>query len=105
MKEKLGLGDAPLDGAVARVSSIFGGYLDGTLSLTHLLHQTHKAQYMFQYFLKVVSTQFRTLDGKTVSLCGLPYLFASYLLHLCTGEHSSIQHDTFRAGSDRRWTR
>jgi hypothetical protein len=29
--------------------------------------QTQKAQYMFQYFLKVVATQFRTLDGKKVS--------------------------------------
>ena len=28
--------------------------------------QTIKQQYMFQYFLKVVSTQFQTLDGKTV---------------------------------------
>lgn len=28
--------------------------------------QTNKQQYMFQYFLKVVSTQFRTLDGKVV---------------------------------------
>lgn len=46
MKERLGIGKNPLDGAVGRTS---------------------KAQYMFQYFLKVVSTQFRTLDGKTVS--------------------------------------
>ncbi|KAI0087916.1 Sec1-like protein [Irpex rosettiformis] len=35
--------------------------LDGT-SL-----KTSKAQYMFQYFLKVVSTQFRTLDGKVIN--------------------------------------
>ena len=31
--------------------------------------QTIKQNYMFQYFLKVVSTQFQTLDGKTVSRC------------------------------------
>ena len=30
--------------------------------------QAGSAQYMFQYFLKVVSTQFQTLDGKAVRL-------------------------------------
>jgi endoplasmic reticulum-Golgi intermediate compartment protein 3 len=35
--------------------------------LTTVFFQTNKAQYMFQYFLKVVSTQFRTLDGKTIN--------------------------------------
>ena len=29
--------------------------------------KTSKAQYMFHYFLKVVSTQFRTLDGQVVN--------------------------------------
>ncbi|KAK0188075.1 Sec1-like protein [Armillaria mellea] len=46
MKQRLGLGQNPLDGTAGR---------------------TNKAQYMFQYFLKVVSTQFRTLDGKTIN--------------------------------------
>ncbi|KAJ7069672.1 Sec1 family-domain-containing protein [Mycena amicta] len=46
MKERLGIGKNPLDGAMARTS---------------------KSQYMFQYFLKVVSTQFRTLDGKVIN--------------------------------------
>ncbi|EIN12528.1 endoplasmic reticulum-derived transport vesicle ERV46 [Punctularia strigosozonata HHB-11173 SS5] len=46
MRAKMGLEAGPLDGAVGR---------------------TIKAQYMFQYFLKVVSTQFRTLDGQTVN--------------------------------------
>ncbi|KAJ7781802.1 Sec1-like protein [Mycena maculata] len=45
MKERLGIGKNPLDGTRARTS---------------------KAQFMFQYFLKVVSTQFRTLDGKVI---------------------------------------
>jgi hypothetical protein len=45
MKKRLGLNVNPLDGANYRTS---------------------KVQYMFQYFLKVVSTQFRTLDGKIV---------------------------------------
>jgi len=45
MKDKLGLNVNPLDGRAA---------------------QTRKAQYMFQYFLKVVSTQFRTLEGKDI---------------------------------------
>jgi len=46
MKERLGLGVNPLDGTYAR---------------------TTKAEYMFQYFLKVVSTQFRTLDNRIVN--------------------------------------
>ncbi|KAJ7175975.1 Sec1 family-domain-containing protein [Mycena filopes] len=46
MRERLGIDKNPLDGARAR---------------------TAKSQYMFQYFLKVVSTQFRTLDGKIVN--------------------------------------
>jgi len=45
MKNKLGLIN-PLDGATG---------------------STKTAQYMFQYFLKVVSTQFRTLDGKIIN--------------------------------------
>ncbi|KAJ4481995.1 Sec1 family-domain-containing protein [Lentinula aciculospora] len=45
MKARLGLEKNPLDDT---------------------LHRTSKAQYMFQYFLKVVSTQFRTIDGKTI---------------------------------------
>ncbi|KAJ3812790.1 Sec1 family-domain-containing protein [Lentinula lateritia] len=45
MKARLGLDTNPLDDT---------------------LHRTSKAQYMFQYFLKVVSTQFRTLDGKII---------------------------------------
>lgn len=46
MKQRLGLSTNPLDGAQYR---------------------TTKSAYMFQYFLKVVSTQFRSMDGKTVN--------------------------------------
>ncbi|KAF8272169.1 Sec1-like protein [Lactarius quietus] len=46
MRERLGIYQNPLDAHIAR---------------------TPKAQYMFQYFLKVVSTQFRTLDGQIVN--------------------------------------
>jgi len=46
MKARLGLDKNPLDGTE---------------------HKTAKAQYMFQYFLKVVSTQFKTLEGKTIN--------------------------------------
>ncbi|KAJ3752796.1 endoplasmic reticulum-derived transport vesicle ERV46 [Lentinula raphanica] len=46
MKARLGLSKHPLD---------------------ETEHRTSKAQYMFQYFLKVVSTQFRTLDCKTIN--------------------------------------
>ncbi|KAK7469402.1 vacuolar protein sorting-associated protein 45 [Stygiomarasmius scandens] len=46
MKQRLGIGANPLDNVMARTS---------------------KPAYMFQYFLKVVSTQFRTLDGKIIN--------------------------------------
>lgn len=47
MKKRIGITSNPLDNSFGR---------------------TNKAQYMFQYFLKVVSTQFRTLnDAKVVS--------------------------------------
>jgi len=46
MRDRMGLADNPLDGVVAR---------------------TTKSLYMFQYFIKVVSTRFRTLDGQTVN--------------------------------------
>lgn len=45
LKQSLGIEDNPLDGTTLK---------------------TIKQQYMFQYFLKVVSTQFKTLDGKDV---------------------------------------
>lgn len=46
MKAKMGIVNNPLDGTHGR---------------------TPKQQYMFQYFLKVVSTQLRTLDGKVIN--------------------------------------
>ncbi|KAF5345558.1 hypothetical protein D9758_011989 [Tetrapyrgos nigripes] len=46
MKKRLGIGANPLDNFMARTS---------------------KPAYMFQYFLKVVSTRFRTLEGKTIN--------------------------------------
>ncbi|KAI0300336.1 endoplasmic reticulum-derived transport vesicle ERV46 [Russula brevipes] len=46
MRERMGIYQNPLDDHIARTS---------------------KAQYMFHYFLKVVSTQFRTLDGQVVN--------------------------------------
>lgn len=46
MKKRMNIVGNPLDGYVAK---------------------TNKPQYMFQYFLKVVSTQFRTLDDKTIN--------------------------------------
>ena len=45
MKRKLGIEANPLDGAEGKAKS---------------------AQYMFQYFLKVVSTEFNLLDGQKV---------------------------------------
>jgi len=45
MKKRLGLDKDPLDGYIARTS---------------------KAQYMFQYFLKVVSTELRSIDGQII---------------------------------------
>jgi len=46
MRKRMGLSTNPLDDTYGR---------------------TNKPQFMFQYFLKVVSTQFRTLDGHTVN--------------------------------------
>ena len=46
LRESLGIESNPLDGYLARTS---------------------KAQYMFQYFLKVVSTQFKALNGQKVN--------------------------------------
>jgi len=46
MRKRMGIEDNPLDRYEAK---------------------TTKSQYMFQYFLKVVSTQFRTLDGKSIN--------------------------------------
>jgi len=46
MRKRMGIEENPLDAYEAK---------------------TTKAQYMFQYFLKVVSTQFRTLDGKSIN--------------------------------------
>ena len=71
MKERMGMGVNPLDGAIGRTS---------------------KAQYMFQYFLKVVSTQFRTLEGKTVSI--VPHGHARLDLTFSEDQHAPIQCDT-----------
>ena len=62
MRDRLGLGLNPLDGATFHVRK----FLDSGV-FTHPDTQTKKSAYMFQYFLKVVSTQFRTLDGKVIN--------------------------------------
>ncbi|KAJ4472397.1 Sec1 family-domain-containing protein [Lentinula lateritia] len=59
MKARLGLDTNPLDDTLHRVGI-------SRIISTFLHSCTSKAQYMFQYFLKVVSTQFRTLDGKII---------------------------------------
>lgn len=65
LKQKLGIHSNPLDGSVQRVRILC--HISRTFEM-NATSQTTKQQYMFQYFLKVVSTQFRTLDGKLV--CG-----------------------------------
>ena len=69
MKNRLGLAVNPLDGAHYRTS---------------------KAQYMFQYFLKVVSTQFRTMDGKTVCPFGMWSCMHYELTEDHLGQYSSV---------------
>jgi len=69
MKSRLGLAVNPLDGANYRTS---------------------KAQYMFQYFLKVVSTQFRTMDGKTVRSLGIWNYMHGELTGVYLGQYSSV---------------
>lgn len=69
MKNRLGLAVNPLDGANYRTS---------------------KAQYMFQYFLKVVSTQFRTVDGKTVRSLDIWSYTPGELTRVYLGQHSPV---------------
>ncbi|KAF7985600.1 hypothetical protein HWV62_3903 [Athelia sp. TMB] len=75
MKEKLDLLTNPLDGSVATTS---------------------KSQYMFQYFLKVVATEFQNLDGKKVR--GHQYSATQFERDLTNGgeqDHGvQIQHGT-----------
>ncbi len=66
LKKSLGVIN-PLDGTSLKVRTLIFMTLQTHTYLVNALWQTSKAQYMFQYFLKVVSTQFRTLDGKVVS--------------------------------------
>ncbi|KDQ25565.1 hypothetical protein PLEOSDRAFT_1057855 [Pleurotus ostreatus PC15] len=60
-------GDDEYDFNKAEISSTMKQQLGVTNPLDGSYARTSKAQYMFQYFLKVVSTQFRTLDGQTVN--------------------------------------
>ncbi|KIM89157.1 hypothetical protein PILCRDRAFT_213744 [Piloderma croceum F 1598] len=69
MKRKLGLDVNPLDGAVSRTS---------------------QAQYMFQYFLKVVSTQFRTIDGKIIN--SNQYSATQFERDLTKGANGGVDH-------------
>lgn len=66
MKKRMGLTGNPLDNVEGKVSILQVHCRDFT---HYVIQQTDKAQYMFQYFLKVVSTQFRTLNNaQTVSV-------------------------------------
>ncbi|KAF8512861.1 endoplasmic reticulum-derived transport vesicle ERV46 [Hysterangium stoloniferum] len=68
MKKRLGIDVSPLSGAVAT---------------------TTKTQYMFQYFLKVVSTQFRSLDGEIVNTH--QYSVTHFERDLTEGSHENTQ--------------
>ncbi|KAI0050351.1 Sec1-like protein [Auriscalpium vulgare] len=62
MRKRLGITEAPLDGRISRTS---------------------KAQYMFQYFLKVVSTKFVDVNGNSVN--ALEYSATHFERDLTTG--------------------
>ena len=66
MRDRMGLAENPLDGVVARVCTPHIVFLFSESN--NGCQQTSKSLYMFQYFIKVVSTQFRTLDGQKVRL-------------------------------------
>lgn len=77
MKKRLGLTADPLDDTRGLVC------LPRFLKITSTLMQcaqTSKPQYMFQYFLKVVSTQFRTYDGQTVSSADVQFMQPNHIL-------------------------
>jgi hypothetical protein len=86
MKERMGLGANPLDGAVAIVSPFSVSHY--SLHLTLRYFQTVKSQYMFQYFLKVVSTQFRTLDDELVRPLFQICITRAHVIYI--GQYSSI---------------
>lgn len=67
LKRRMGISGNPLDGALGRVGVFVSSSRSQVTPNLYLL-QTAKQQYMFQYFLKVVSTQFRLLDGKSVNI-------------------------------------
>lgn len=95
MKQRIGIEANPLDGAVGRVS--LKVYLLQEMVIQYeRVHQTPKQQYMFQYFLKVVSTQFRLLEGKTVSI----HLYMNLILFVDTmqilDQHPPVQRDELR---------
>jgi hypothetical protein len=60
MREYLGIYQNPLDEHVVRVRRLYFGHSGGLEASI----QTWKAQYIFHYFPKIVSIQFRTLDDQ-----------------------------------------
>lgn len=65
--------------------------------MTQSRYQTSKAQYMFQYFLKVVSTQFRTLNAQKVCKSAPPLVLPlTDNLAIFQDHNPSIQYDPFR---------
>ena len=65
--------------------------LDAFIGLTVLFFQTVKPQYMFQYFLKVVSTQFQTIDGQIVRVPFFVYCVQHQIHDDHLGQISSVQ--------------
>ena len=63
MRERLGIYQNPLHEQWTRVHRLYFEHSEGLEASI----QTSKAQYMFHYLLKIVSTRFRTLDGQIIN--------------------------------------
>ena len=63
MREHLSIYQNPLDELMARVRRLYFEHSEGLEASI----QTSKAQYMFHYFLKIVSTQFHTPDRQIIN--------------------------------------
>ncbi|KAG8792332.1 hypothetical protein FRC12_006402 [Ceratobasidium sp. 428] len=81
-RKKVGLEGHPLDGVEAHVS----------YDRVSTYDQTKAANWMFQYFMKVVSTEFKHLDGDVVR--AHQYSLTNYERDISPGHDSEIERDS-----------
>lgn len=94
IKRILGIDRSPLDEIYSHVSanlpSPFGA--NGRPRTDIYLHprQTESAEYMFQYFLKVVSTKYKSLNGDVVRTLSTHSRSGVTNPHICSTQRTSI---------------